>query len=41
VDRSEKAQSERRGGRIVVMIMQNSTAHTVNPDILCGVAQQG
>jgi len=40
VDRSEKAQSERRVGRIVVMIMQNRTAHTPSPDIPRGLAQQ-
>jgi len=38
--RSEKAQSECRVRRIVVMIMQNNTAHTLSPDILCYLTQQ-
>jgi hypothetical protein len=41
VDRSKKAQSQRRVGRIIVMVIQNGTANAPSSDILCGMPQQG
>ena len=39
VHRSQKAQSQRRVGRIVVMTMQNGRAHAPSPNILSSLVQ--